>query len=232
VRAQNIMVTEYALKNFLPSEATLANLEMTATEEPPRRRGRPASGAHEAILEATLAILREHGIANLTSREVAARAGVSDASVYYHFGDRAGLLQAVFEHGMKPLKFMFGLDSETMDPPTVLRGASGALERFFDEVLPVLLAAQADPELRAALAGYVEAKDLGPHKGVQMLGAYLRAEQAAGRVNPHADPDAIALLVIDAAFGRAARRQMLLHHSNEPLPSSDALLAEINRLLR
>jgi hypothetical protein len=64
-----------------------------------------------------------------------------------------------------------------------------------------------------------------------MLGAYLRTEQAAGRVNADADPDAIALLVIDAAFGRAARRQMLLH-SEEPLPSSDALLAEINRLLR
>jgi hypothetical protein len=38
--------------------------------------------------------------------------------------------------------------------------------------------------------------------------------------------------VIDAAFGRAARRQMLLQHSTEPLPSSDAVLAEINRLLR
>jgi AcrR family transcriptional regulator len=204
---------------------------MTATEEPPRRRGRPPSGGREAILEATLAILREHGIANLTSREVAARAGVSDASVYYHFGDRAGLLQAVFEHGMKPLKFMVGLDPETMDPPTAIRGAAAALERFFDDVLPVLHAAQADPELRAALAAYVEAKDLGPHKGVRMLGAYLRTEQAAGRVNADADPDAIALLVIDAAFGRAARRQMLLH-SEEPLPSSDALLAEINRLLR
>jgi AcrR family transcriptional regulator len=200
-------LTEHGLKNFLPTEATLANLDMTATGETPRRRGRPPSGGREAILEATLAILREHGIANLTSREVAARAGVSDASVYYHFGDRAGLLQAVFEHGMKPLKFMFGLEPETMDPPTVLRGAFDSLERFFDDVLPVL------------------------HKGVQMLGAYLRAEQAAGRVNPDADPDAIALLVIDAAFGRAAWRQMLLKNSKEQLPSNDAVLSEISRLL-
>ena len=205
---------------------------MTATDEPPRRRGRPPSGGREAIVEATLAVLREHGIANLTSREVAARAGVSDASVYYHFGDRAGLLQAVFEHGMKPLKFMFGLDPETMrSTDGAPRCVRRALERFFDEVLPVLHAAQADPELRAALGGFVEAKDLGPHKGVKLLGAYLRAEQKAGRVNADADVDAIALLVIDVAFGRAARQQMLLH-SEQQLPSSDALLAEINRLLR
>ncbi len=182
---------------------------MTATEEP-RKRGRPPSGGREAILDATLAVLREEGIANLTSRAVAARAGVSDASVYYHFGDRAGLLQAVFEHGMKPLMFMAGLDSATMDPPTVIRKASAALERFFEDVLPVLYAAQADPELRARLADYIEAHHLGPHKGVHLLGAYLRAEQAAGRVNPDANPDAIALLVIDTAFARAAQRQMLL----------------------
>ncbi|MCL2418084.1 MAG: TetR/AcrR family transcriptional regulator, partial [Conexibacteraceae bacterium] len=103
---------------------------MTATDEPPRRRGRPPSGGREAILDATLAVLREDGIANLTSRAVAARAGVSDASVYYHFRDRAGLLQAVFEHGMKPLMFMSGLDPEQLDPPTVIRGACAALEQF------------------------------------------------------------------------------------------------------
>ncbi|HEX3804742.1 MAG TPA: helix-turn-helix domain-containing protein [Solirubrobacteraceae bacterium] len=202
---------------------------MTATDEP-RKRGRPPSGGREAILDATLAVLREEGIANLTSRAVAARAGVSDASVYYHFGDRAGLLQAVFEHGMKPLMFMAGLDSKTMDPPTVIRKASAALDRFFEDVLPVIHAAQADPELRSALADYIEAHQLGPHKGVRLLGAYLRAEQAAGRVSADADPDAIALLVIDTAFARAAQRQMLLHR-DEHLPSSEALLNEISRLL-
>jgi AcrR family transcriptional regulator len=203
---------------------------MTATEEPPRRRGRPPTGGREAILDATLAVLREEGIANLTSRAVAARAGVSDASVYYHFGDRAGLLQAVFEHGMKPLMFMSGLDSKTMDPGTVIRKASAALERFFEDILPVVYAAQADPELRAALADYIESRQLGPHKGVRLLGGYLRAEQAAGRISPDADPDAIALLVIDTAFARVAQRQMLLHTDGE-LPSNEALLNEISRLL-
>jgi AcrR family transcriptional regulator len=63
---------------------------MSAVDEP-RRRGRPSSGGREAILDAALALVREEGIARLTSRAVAARAGVSDASVYYHFKDRRGL---------------------------------------------------------------------------------------------------------------------------------------------
>lgn len=203
---------------------------MTATEEPQRRRGRPPSGGREAILDAALTVLRDQGIANLTSREVAARAGVSDASVYYHFRDRAGLLQAVFEYGMKPLKFMAGIEPGMLDPPTMIRRAFAALQQFFEDVLPVLHAAQADPELRTAVAEFIETKDLGPHKGVGLLGNYLRAEQAAGRVRADADPDAIALMVIDCAFGSIARRQMHLQ-KEELLPPSEASLEQICRLL-
>ena len=203
---------------------------MTATEEPPKRRGRPPSGGREAILDAALTVLRDQGIANLTSREVAARAGVSDASVYYHFRDRAGLLQAVFEYGMKPLKFMAGIEPGMLDPPTMIRKAFVTLQQFFEDVLPVLHAAQADPELRTAVAEFIESKDLGPHKGVALLGGYLRAEQAAGRVRADADPDAIAMMVIDCAFGAIARRQMHLQ-KGELLPPSEASLEQICRLL-
>src|SRR4051812_50101602 len=70
-------------------------------EPAPRRRGRPPSGGREAILEATLALLRERGVARLTTRDVAERAGVSEASVYYHYTDKAGLLRAVFEAGLR-----------------------------------------------------------------------------------------------------------------------------------
>jgi AcrR family transcriptional regulator len=203
---------------------------MTATEEPPKRRGRPPSGGREAIVEAALEVLRDEGIANLTSREVAARAGVSDASVYYHFGDRAGLLQAVFEQGMKPLKFMAGLNLKELEPAAVIKAAMASLEQFFGDVLPIMLAAQADPDLRASIAAFVERKELGPHKGVKLLGSYLRTQQKAGRVSADADPDALALLVIDCAFAHAARRQMLLHNAGH-LPSSEDVIAEISRLL-
>lgn len=203
---------------------------MTAAGESPRRRGRPPSGGREAILAATTEVLRERGIVNLTTREVAARAGVSEASVYYHFGDRPGLLKAVFEHEVKPLEFMAGLEAMAQDRRELLAEALRRLEHFFDEVIPVLHAAQADPELGSALAEYVESNDLGPHRGVTAMASYFRAEQAAGRIDAEVDVEAVATLVVDAAFSRAARR-LMLQNGNERLPSAQRLLATINRLL-
>src|ERR1700758_4873047 len=74
-----------------------------STPEGVKRRGRPPAGGREAILAAALQLLRERGIARVTSREVASLAGVSEASVFYHYKDRAGLLRAVFEDGLRPL---------------------------------------------------------------------------------------------------------------------------------
>lgn len=60
---------------------------------------------------------------------------------------------------------------------------------------------------------YMNANDLGPHRGVRALGIYLRAEQESGRVAPYVDPEAAALMLIGACFMRAYQRQMLGSHA-------------------
>ena len=202
---------------------------MSLTDQP-KRRGRPPSGGREAILAATLELLRQRGIANLNSREVAARAGVSDASVYYHFRDRAGLLQAVFEAGMQPLAYLETLADDQRDRLEVLTGAAQALESFFDEALPVMMASQSDPELRDAMMTHMRERGLGPHRGVKALGGYLRREQSAGRIGPDIDVDAIAIMLIDSCLGRAMRKQMLPTTAPK-LPSLDQIVVTISRLL-
>ena len=202
---------------------------MSLTDQP-KRRGRPPSGGREAILAATLELLRERGIANLNSREVAARAGVSDASVYYHFRDRAGLLQAVFEAGMQPLAYLNTLAEDERDLREVLTGVAEALESFFDEALPVMFASQSDPELRDAMVAHMRQQDLGPHRGVKALGGYLRRVQRAGQIPADVDVDAIAILLIDSCLGRAMRKQMLPTVGGK-LPSLDKIVGAINRLL-
>lgn len=181
-------------------------------------------------MAATLELLRDRGIANLTTREVAARAGVSDASVYYHFRDRAGLLQCVFATTMQPLAYLSTLSDDERDRVEVLTDAARALERFFDEALPVLIASQSDPELREAFAQHLCSNDLGPHKGVQALGVYLRNEQASGRVDPEVDVDAAAMLLIDNCLGRAMRKQMR-SYPMKALPTLEQVVQTINRLL-
>jgi AcrR family transcriptional regulator len=82
----------------------------------PKLRGLPPSGGREAILAAALELLRERGIARLTTREIAASAGASEASIFYHYRGRAGLLMAVFEQGLRPLQELSeGLDLSDLD---------------------------------------------------------------------------------------------------------------------
>jgi AcrR family transcriptional regulator len=199
----------------------------------PRRRGRPPAGGREAILAATLELVREQGVGRLTTREVAERAGVSEASVYYHYTDKAGLMKAVFESGLEPLRAFGDRGVPEGDRTDVLAAFGRALESFLDQALPVLFAAQSDARLREDLAAYMADNDLGPHRGVRALGAYFAAQQAAGEARAGVDPDAAGVLLVGACFLRAAQRQIMGHAPGaEPLPSLERTIAALDALLR
>jgi AcrR family transcriptional regulator len=50
-----------------------------------------------AIVEAALALFREHGYDATTMRDIAARAGVSTGNAYYYFGSKEELVQEFYE---------------------------------------------------------------------------------------------------------------------------------------
>src|SRR4051812_10703493 len=194
-------------------------------EPAPRRRGRPPSGGREAILEATLALLRERGVARLTTRDVAERAGVSEASVYYHYTDKAGLLRAVFEAGLQRLQ------TAALAGDDVLAAFGHELETFLEQALPVMTAAQSDAELRDGLAEFMVENDLGPHRGVRTLGAYLAEGQRAGTVRDDVDPEAAALLFVATCLLRVTQRQFLGQAGAPPLPSLERTAEAFARLV-
>jgi AcrR family transcriptional regulator len=196
----------------------------------PKRRGRPPSGGREAILTATLQLLREQGVARFTTREVAARAQVSEASIFYHYGDRAGLLQAVFAEGLRPLEALHDRGFDAPDPGDVLDAVAHAIEHFLDQTLPVIMAAQADVELRDALAAYMIEHDLGPHRGVRAVAEFLTGEQRAGRVAGDVDVEAAALMLVSACFLRSSQRLITPH--GDVLPSLDRVVAEFSAMVR
>jgi len=67
-----------------------------------RRATEPTETA-AAIIEAAEALFSEHGVRGVSLREIARAAGVAVSSVNYHFGDKSGLLQAIYDRHTQPM---------------------------------------------------------------------------------------------------------------------------------
>lgn len=70
-------------------------------DTPPRKRGRPKKTGAEVItplklLDSAEELFAQRGFYGVTTREVAKAAGCDDALIYYHFGNKQGLFEAVF----------------------------------------------------------------------------------------------------------------------------------------
>ncbi|MBS2963336.1 TetR/AcrR family transcriptional regulator [Actinocrinis puniceicyclus] len=171
------------------------------------RAGRPSTGVREALLEAAQAVLSESGAARLTTRAVAQRAGVAEASVFYHFGDRPGLLLAVVgEYLPQVVELFFGERLRHGTLRADLLALFEGLESFFLRTAPVVAAVQADSEVREAFRERSRRHDIGPHRAIEGTAAFLAARQAAGELPPDADLRAAAMLLVGAAYQRAYHR--------------------------
>ena len=68
------------------------------------------------LLEAAKKVLRQSGYAGLSTRDVAAVAGVPLSQIHYHFGSKQGMVLALFEH----------LNAQLLDRQDALFGDSDA----------------------------------------------------------------------------------------------------------
>lgn len=185
-------------------------------------------------IDATFELIGDQGLAKLTTREVARRAGVSEASVFYHFRDKVGLLQAVLLSGLSPLK---GIDADRLAPSagqsleeTLLRIAT-ALEAFFDRARPVIEALQADTELREQFADRMAERDLGPQRGVRLIHQYLTEMAENGAIDPGINTEAVGLLLVGACFLRNWHRHLNGPDRADVLPSTTDTARTLAQLL-
>lgn len=84
----------------------------------------------EQVLVAALRILEADGVAALTARRLADEAGTSPAAVYELFGDKAGVVRAVFFAGFSHLATELGAVEPDADPLDELRGLAGRYRSF------------------------------------------------------------------------------------------------------
>lgn len=94
------------------------------------RRKQRTRELRDRLLHAALALLDEGGVDRLTTRGVAEAAGTSAPAVYELFGDKAGLVRAVFFEGFTRLGDDLAALPPSASPADDLRAAVGAFRRF------------------------------------------------------------------------------------------------------
>jgi AcrR family transcriptional regulator len=163
--------------------------------------------ASERLLDAAYELILEGGVRALRVQDVAARAGVSISLIYYHFGDRRGLINATFGRATK-------IGTSALVDEHLKAGASGlaAVSKAVLDELPfsprirdagivwneILALAMFEQEVRQPLASAVTVWR-------KQLAHGIRAGQADGSIRPDVDPRTTAELLASLIDGLTNR---------------------------
>ncbi len=165
---------------------------------------RPGPAAREALLDAAAAIMREHGIARTRTRNVAQRAGYSEATMYKHFADKTDLMLAVLrERSTAFTQLAAALADHSGTLEDGLARIARAAIAFYIGNFPMLASIFADPRVLDGHRDALRTRGLGPHHVNEAVAAYLRSEVDAGRIRADADLYAGAGLLVGACMQHA-----------------------------
>jgi AcrR family transcriptional regulator len=146
---------------------------------------RPVSIKDETIIEAAKQVFLERGI-QATTAEVAARAGVSEGSVFKRFRTKLDLFRAAMEDQLalpdwtKQLSSRVGV-GEVQD--NLFEIGMGIIV-FFREMMPLMMMAWSNPGPNG-LPGLISGPNPPPVRALKKMTAYFDAEMRAGRLREH-----------------------------------------------
>lgn len=161
-----------------------------------------------SLLEAAKKVLRRNGYAGLSTRDVAAEAGVPLSQIHYHFGSKQGMVLALFEH----------LNDQLLDRQNALVGDTSLslseqwdracdyldddIESGYVRVLQELIAAGwADPAvakvIRAGIMGWIDLIVGVARRAENRLGPFSPEEIGAFAANVFIGAESLYLLGID-----------------------------------
>jgi AcrR family transcriptional regulator len=156
----------------------------------------------DELLRVALATLADDGVAGLTTRRVAAAAGTSTNAVYELFGDKAGLVRALFFEGFRMLGRQLGGRAPTGDARADVVRLIGEMRAFIEangvlaEVMFSRPFADFDPGTDDRRAGAAVRRRIVDH---------MRRAVDAGVLE--GDPTDIAHVVLSVVHGLAARQR-------------------------
>ncbi|MEU3730273.1 helix-turn-helix domain-containing protein [Streptomyces sp. NPDC033538] len=162
--------------------------------------------ARERILDAAHELMLTVGLARTTTKEIARGAECSEAALYKHFASKEELFIGVLSERLPRLTpLLRGLAAEpgtaSLEENVTEIARQAAL--FYEQSFPIAASLYAQTELKRRHDDAMRELGTGPHLPIEGLDAYLRAEQAAGRVRAEADTFAAASLLLGACAQRA-----------------------------
>jgi AcrR family transcriptional regulator len=103
----------------------------TAPQKPfERRRSRQREDARRAILEATDSLLAEEGVERFSMRRLAELCGYTAPTIYHHFGDKNGLIDALIDDRFRRLLVTLSDSPRGKDPLAALRTMAESFVQF------------------------------------------------------------------------------------------------------
>lgn len=188
---------------------------------------RPPTIRSEDVLEAARAVLLEKGL-SATAADVAARANISEASIFYRFKTKEALFRAAIWL-RNPPEWIAGLPTrvgrrevaEELGEITM-----GALQ-FFRILIPfVMLSWSKSPDRHVADNG----PDPAPIRSLKAVASYFEAEMNLGRIARH-DADVVARTFIGAIWNHVSMELMFDAVARMPLPEATFVRSLVRLLL-
>jgi AcrR family transcriptional regulator len=167
-------------------------------------QGRPRSErARHAILKAAIELVNEHGVAMVSVEAIASRAGVSKATIYRWWPNKASVVTDGFLELIAP-ETLFSIDTGSVkqDILSQMRELAKLFVGRNGQIISGLMAeAQADPDVRAALLSrWVFARR-------DAVGELLQRGMESGELRSDLDLD----VAMDALFGPIYYRLLMGH---------------------
>jgi AcrR family transcriptional regulator len=180
----------------------------------PRITDERRKARREQVLEAARACLQEHGLEAVSMEMIIARSGLSTGAVYGYFKGKDDIISAVVTEGTAAMGRQLVpilKDPEPRPLPELMEQLLRTIADFgqdkhdgIDRLLVSLHGwshSQSDPALQATTrAAYRSQREL--------LADTVRRWQAAGTLDPAADPEGVAQLLQSIILGFAAQRAL------------------------
>ena len=190
---------------------------------------RPVTIKDETILAAARVVFLQHGF-GATTAEVAARAGVSEGSIFKRYKTKFDLFRAAMEEQLADPTWVRALPSRVGqgDMKEGLVALGGEIIDFFRGLMPLMMMSWSNPG-PGGLPPILTAPNPPPLRALRQLMGYFDAEMRAGRLRRH-DPE-IAARTFLGGLVHFTFTETLQRASDElPLPQETYVRGLVNLL--